>query len=85
MTRELLDSAEAIFVFDRLNLRRLNTSSGVESDRVFWLGDLDPLWAGRRAIVDPWGSEAEEFDRTFERIERCVEAALHAIGDATGT
>lgn len=70
---DLLRQMDAIFVFDRLNVARLRRSSGARMDRVFWLGDLDPMWSGKRAIIDPWGKPTEEFEKTFSRIDRCVD------------
>ena len=76
VTPEMLDVADAVFVFDRFNVKLLREVNGVRWRRVFWLGDLDPEWAGKRAIADPWGRPRAEFEEVFERIERCVDAAL---------
>jgi protein-tyrosine phosphatase len=81
LTRDLLDDAGALFVFDRHNARSL-PSRVSRAGRVFWLGDFDPQWAGRRAILDPWGKPLEEFERTFERIERCVAEVTRTLGTA---
>ena len=80
---DLLGAAEAVFIFDRFNLRRLRTETDADLERVFWLGDFDPEWTGKRAIIDPWGKPMEEFHATFERIERCV-AEVVAVIDGTG-
>lgn len=76
-------TADVILVFDRDNVRRLRALARVEADRVIWLGDLDPVWSGRRAISDPWGQGLEAFHATFDRIERCVTAFLAAVPDPT--
>lgn len=78
----LLDDADVVFIFDRFNARRLRKVASVPGDRVLWLGDLDPEWVGKRAIIDPWGKPVEEFDRTFERIERCVDEVIEVISGA---
>jgi protein-tyrosine phosphatase len=78
LTRELLEAADVLFVFDRHNARSLPADGG-RADRIFWLGDFDPEWAGRRAILDPWGKPLEEFERTFERIERCIVEVVRAL------
>lgn len=83
VTDQLLETADAVFVFDRFHLRMLWEHGGISPERVFWLGDFDPLWSGKRAIADPWGKSEEEFDATFARIERCVDQALRALGAAT--
>ncbi|MEX2375106.1 MAG: hypothetical protein WD942_05900 [Dehalococcoidia bacterium] len=79
VTPELVDSASVVFVFDRFNVARLRGGGGIPGDRVFWLGDFDPDWTGKRAIIDPWGKSPEEFDRTFERIERCIEEVARVL------
>jgi len=79
-SRDLAEKADVIFVFDRHNARMVRDTPGVKAERVVWLGDLDPQWAGRRAILDPWGKPLVEFERTFERIERCVDEVVRALG-----
>jgi protein-tyrosine phosphatase len=79
LTPDMLADADVVLVFDRHNARRVRRTPGARSDRVFWLGDFDPAWAGRRAIPDPWGKPLEEFERTFERIERCVDELLRTL------
>ena len=49
-------------------------------DRAFWMGDLEPTWDGRRAILDPWGKPRDEFERVFDRIDRCVRELHGALG-----
>lgn len=79
VTPGLAAEADAVFLFDRLNWIRLAQLRAVSPGRVFWLGDFDPRWAGKRAIPDPWGRPEAEFEEAFERIERCVDSALNAL------
>lgn len=79
ITPEMLARAGAVFVFDRFNVARLSSLPVSVGVPVFWLGDLDPVWAGKRAIIDPWGKDSEEFDRTFERIDRCVDVLIDTL------
>ena len=79
VTTALVEAVDVIFVFDRHNARRVLEIPGARADRVWWLGDFDPEWAGRRAILDPWGKPIEDFERTFARIDRCVEEVLGTI------
>lgn len=81
VTQELVGASDVIFIFDRFNARRLGEMGSVRTDRVFWLGDFDPRWAGKRAIIDPWGKPIDEFDRTFARIERCVDEVIRALSE----
>lgn len=82
---QLIDAA-AIFVFDRYNVAALRKRADVDFNKVYWLGDFDPIWAGKRAIIDPWGKTLADFLSTFERIERCVDevvAVLQSTDDRT--
>jgi protein-tyrosine-phosphatase len=79
VTSEQIEAAEAIFVFDRFNVRNVKTTPGARLDRVLWLGDFDPVWTGKRAIVDPWGKPLAEYEATFVRIERCVEEVARIL------
>ena len=76
---EHLAQADAVFIFDRFNAQKLSRTPGARMDRVFWLGDFDPEWTGRRAILDPWGKPVEEFAATFEQIDRCLDAVLATL------
>jgi protein-tyrosine phosphatase len=76
LTAERLAEADAVLAFDRENLKMLRSVPGARAERAFWLGDFDPLWSGRRAIIDPWGRGDEAFRDCFARIERCVDALL---------
>lgn len=79
LTPELADRADALFVFDRYNVARMKAAFPQQLKRTFWLGDFDPVWSGKRAIIDPWGKSDGEFDITFERIERCVASLLDTL------
>ncbi|MEJ2541652.1 MAG: hypothetical protein P8188_17090 [Gemmatimonadota bacterium] len=77
-----LEVAEAVFLFDRFNKADLMRTPGVRRDRLFWLGDLEPEWQGRRAILDPWGKPRAEFERVFDQIERCVAELQRILAEA---
>lgn len=81
VSKESLAAADAVFIFDRFNVLRLREVASVSADRVFWLGDFDPEWAGKRAIIDPWGKPLDEFERTFARIERCIDDVIEVVGE----
>ncbi|MEQ1857306.1 MAG: hypothetical protein ABL963_12665 [Longimicrobiales bacterium] len=78
-TAEMLETSEAIFVFDRMNVANLRKSPGTHLTRVYWLGDFDPEWAGKRAILDPWGKPLDEYRATFVRIERCMDEVVRVL------
>lgn len=79
VTEASLGAADAVFIFDRFNATRLRAAGSVPRERLFWLGDFDPTWAGKRAIIDPWGKPLVEFDRTFTRIDRCIVEVVEAL------
>ncbi len=47
---------------------------------VIVLGDLDPHPITTRVIPDPYGRATEEFDRAFDRIDRCLEVLVGGLG-----
>lgn len=71
LSDELLDASDLIFVMDPVQQRALRRRT--DRDDVFILGDLDPVWAGRRTIRDPVEQPPEVFEEVYERIDRCVE------------
>jgi protein-tyrosine-phosphatase len=79
LSPEEVGAADVIFVFDRFNVRDVRRSRSARPTPVLWLGDFDPLWTGKRAIIDPWGKPQAEFDSTFARIERCVDEVVRAL------
>jgi protein-tyrosine-phosphatase len=79
LTPDMLAAADVVFIFDRHNARRVRRTPQARHDRVFWLGDFEPTWMGRRAILDPWGKPLEEFEGAFVRIERCVDEVLRTL------
>lgn len=79
ITREDIAETDLIVVFDRFNVRRMRSAYPAALSKTIWLGDLDPVWTGKRAIIDPWGRGNDFFDRTFERIERCMDELTSAL------
>ena len=77
--REDVEAADLIVVFDRFNVQRVRSAFPSALSKTMWLGDLDPEWTGKRAIIDPWGRGSDFFDRTFERIERCMDELSSAL------
>lgn len=86
LSDELLEASDLIFVMDRVQQRALTRRT--DRDDVFVLGDLDPVWAGRRTIRDPVEQPPEVFEEVYGRIDRCVErlaTLLNRRADPSGS
>jgi protein-tyrosine phosphatase len=79
VSREMIERADAIFVFEASHARKLRELSDKRSAPVFLLPDFDSVWAGKRLIADPWGRSLEDFRRTFARIDRCLDTVRSAL------
>lgn len=56
-----------------MDLRPFNIEGGA---KVEILGDFDPEPISRRDIADPYGGPPEEFERVFDRIDRCLASLI---------
>jgi protein-tyrosine-phosphatase/predicted ATP-grasp superfamily ATP-dependent carboligase len=77
ITREILDAATVIIVFDRSNVETLNSQFPGISSPIIPLGFLTITGNRGGNIHDPYGGEPAIFDRTFALIEQGV-AVLRA-------
>ena len=77
----LLTGTGSVFLFQKDHARLLRRAGAPAGVPVFLLGDFDPIWNGKRAIIDPWGKPIEEFHRTFDRIDRCLETVLEVLSE----
>jgi protein-tyrosine phosphatase len=73
---ELAAGADAVFVFDVHNLRKVLMAHPRALKRVHPLGALTSV--GSLFISDPYGGDAATFDRTFEQIAAAIPGALIA-------
>ena len=79
-----IQAASVVFVFDREHLRRLERSGFRSLQRVIRLGDLDPIWPGKRPIWDPWNRPESAFRATFDRIDRCLDVVVEELRGGPG-
>lgn len=73
VTPDLLARADLVIVMDGRQRAVLLHDYRVPADRLLVLGDMDPDPITARTILDPIDRPAEDFERTYARIERCVE------------
>lgn len=74
LTPVLAADAELIVVMDLRQQRSVCGRFGRLPGDVILLGDLDPQSIDTRAIHDPVEQPLAAFERSYERIERCVHA-----------
>ena len=80
LTQPMLDEAEIIVVMSAEQAAIVQRR--VRRDAVVILGDLDPLPVTQRTIRDPWNGDADVFEASYARIDRCLPALMLAIGEA---
>ena len=71
LSSDVLDAADAVFVFDEENHRRIRTDFPTAQPKLHRLGDLAAN--GERDIVDPYGRSVDDFRRTYRTIIRLLD------------
>jgi protein-tyrosine-phosphatase len=71
LTREMVRAAGLVVAMDAVQAREIRRRFGKPSSQLLVLSDFDPVEAAPRAIDDPFGRGAAEYDRVYARIERC--------------
>ena len=79
VTPVLAAAAEIIIVMDARQQRMVCERFGRVPADVMLLGDLDPDAIATRAIHDPVEQPLEAFEKSYARIERCVDVFLTAL------
>jgi hypothetical protein len=52
---------------------------GAPAERLLVLGDLDPEPVDSRTIPDPYGLDIPFFEKTYDRLDRCLAALVAAV------
>lgn len=73
LTGEMVDEADAIFVFDHDNVRNVVSMFPTARGKVHYLGALAER--GPVFIADPFGRSAAQFERTYRLIADSLESA----------
>jgi len=71
LTADLVDAADAVFVFDEENHRTVRTQFPHARAKLHRLGDLAPN--AERDIADPYGRSLEDFRRAYRTIIRLLD------------
>ncbi|MDQ3720636.1 MAG: hypothetical protein M3350_07655 [Actinomycetota bacterium] len=73
LSRELLQQADAVYVFDHANRRAVVSEAPTSRQRVHWLGALSNH--GSLLISDPFGGPASEYELVYRQIAEAIAAA----------
>ncbi len=76
LSPEMLQHADAVYVFDHANHRAVAREQPNSPQRVHWLGALCD--AGPLSISDPFGGPAREYELVYQQIAEAIEAATAA-------
>lgn len=79
LTPTNVSEADLIVVMDVNQAREIAARFRVNSARIVIAGDLDPRFDGTRGIRDPWNQSIEVFESSFDRLDRCAVALVHAL------
>lgn len=64
---------DVFVVMNNRQARHLIARYTIAANRIFVLGDLDPMPIDRRAIPDPWDDPANILQGCYARVVRCTE------------
>jgi len=78
----IVRDADLIVVMDAYQARSVERYFGVPRKRIVIAGDLDPVSAASRAIVDPWEQPTAVFVSAFDRLDRCAAMLVSLLGGA---
>jgi len=70
-SQPLVDESDLIVVMEAYQASELALRFGRRRNVVV-LGDFDPMPISTRTIRDPWNRERDDFERSYERIDRCL-------------
>ena len=71
LTRDLVSGSDLAIVMEAGQARAL-VRQGMDVQRIVVAGDLDPMSSNQRSIEDPWGQQAEAFEASYDRLDRCA-------------
>lgn len=78
-TREILGITDLVLVMDESQRLQVKARFPELRAPVVIVADLDPFARDGRRIADPWGRAREDFESTFERLDRCSATLVAAL------
>jgi protein-tyrosine phosphatase len=81
ITRADIEQLDLILCADRANLSDVTALAGPAADpsRIRLLRSYDPAAGPDAAVPDPWGLDADGFDRSLEMIERACRGLVEQL------
>jgi protein-tyrosine phosphatase len=75
-------AADLVLVMDATQRWGIHAVFGRSDPAVLMLGDLDPLPIQTRGVEDPFGKPKDVLERSYARIERCIDEVVRAVSTA---
>lgn len=79
VTREDATTTHLIIVMEQWQADKLIREFGAPPERLLVLGDIDPASIDSRTIADPYGLDVPFFQRTYDRLDRCIANLVRVI------
>jgi protein-tyrosine-phosphatase len=84
VTSQQVQAADLVVTMEPAQAREIRRRFGKPLSQIVVLGDFDPSPDAPRAISDPFGQPAMEYDRVYGRIERCAAVFAATVMRAGG-
>jgi len=84
-TAPLLEAADLVIAFDRINLDSIAARYPHLADRIYLLGEADAGDAADVQILDPEGKDDTTFLSTYRRIDACLAALQPTVSASSET
>lgn len=81
LSADLMALVDLVIVMDAFQLHQVRRAYPRSSARLLVAGDLDPMPGVPRAIPDPWGKALPAFEASYDRLDRCAQLLVQALGN----
>jgi len=72
-------AADLVLVMDATQRWGIRALFGRSNNDIIMLGDLDPQRIETREVQDPFSQPKEVLERSYSRIERCIDEVIRAV------